>query len=141
MTTSLGAQLLEEIYPGDEGADSGEATRGGIDEMPSDGTDAAAATGFAPPEQVVAQAAAPIITTRVEFAADPVSTGLTGMLFVAVLIMCLAGLTAAAAAQGVWPSILETLLAQPLITLGGSAGAAIIAFAIGFFLEKKSGGK
>ena len=139
--TSLGAQLLEEIYPGDEGADTGEATRGGIEEAASDGTDAAAATGFAPPEQATPQMAATTVITRVEFAADPVTTGLTGMLFVAVLVMCLAGLAAAAAVQGVWPSILEKLLAQPLITLGGSAGAAIIAFAIGFFLEKRSGGK
>jgi hypothetical protein len=138
--TSLGAELLDEIYPGEEGGsgEMGEATRAGLEEAI---TERSGSATFEPVEEEAEPAAAAAVATRtrIEFEPDAVSSGLTGMLFVGVLVMCLAGLTAAAATQGVWPSLLQ-LLSQKILIVGGAAlVAAVAALAIGFFAGKKSG--
>jgi hypothetical protein len=135
--TSLGAELLDEIiYPGDEAADLGEATRAGLeDALPEpvgQGSVAVAAV-------VETDAPVAVIRQRVEFAPDAISTGLTGMLFVGMLVMCLAGLTAAAATQGVWPEILQVAYDKNWMVGAGSLGAAAIAMGVGYFLGKRSG--
>jgi small basic protein len=53
--------------------------------------------------------------------------------------MCLAGLTAAAALQGVWPALLDTVFDKLLIVSGVALGAALLALAIGYFLGKRAG--
>jgi hypothetical protein len=105
--TSLGAELLDEIYPGDDSSEMGESTRAGlageIPEQEKAASDDFTATMDSPEAAgaaAVATAAAPRTTTRVEYGPDAMSSGLTGMMFVGVLVMCLAGLTAAAALQG-----------------------------------------
>ncbi|HRX85858.1 MAG TPA: hypothetical protein P5572_12645, partial [Phycisphaerae bacterium] len=139
--TSLGAELLDEIYPGGEG-EMGEATRAGLEQaIPEDSPGASDAL---PPVAAQPAASAPAavstgVAARVTYGPDPVSTGLTGMMFVGVLVMCLAGLTAAAALQGVWPSLLDTVFNKLLIVSGAALGAALIALGIGFFLGKRSG--
>jgi hypothetical protein len=143
--TSLGAELLDEIYPGEDAGASGsglgemgDATRAGLVEaIPEAGTPvgvAAVAAAEAPAGQRVV-----VTQTRVEYAPDAISTGLTGMLFVGVLVMVLAGLAAASAVQNVWPSILDTLADKILIVGGAALGAALIALGVGYFLGKKSG--
>jgi hypothetical protein len=136
--TSLGAELLDEIYPGGE-SEMGEATRAGLEEAIPESAPAASSV-MVPAVETAAAAPAAVRTApvRATYAPDPVSTGLTGMLFVGVLVMCLAGLTAAAALQGVWPALLDTMFDKLLIVFGASVGAALIALGIGFFLGKRA---
>jgi hypothetical protein len=134
--TSLGAELLDEIYPGEPGemSDMGEATRAGLDEV----VPAAAVEEVA--ETAEATAAAPVaVVTRLEYGPDAVSTALTGLMGVAVLVMCVAGLSVAAVIRGAVPSLLDILYPKLWIFGAGSAGAALIAGLIGFFLGKRSG--
>lgn len=138
--TSLGAELLDEIYPGGEG-EMGEATRAGLEQAipePAPG-DSDALTPAIPKAAAAPAAVALAPAARVVYAPDAVSSGLTGMLFVGVLVMCLAGLTAAAALQGVWPALLDTMFDKLMIVAGAALGAAAIALGIGFFLGKRSG--
>jgi hypothetical protein len=145
--TSLGAELLDEIYPGEEGSGSGfgemgDATRAGLSEAIPEGPTVAAAPGGAAVATLERPAAASRVITRaqVEFAPDAISTGLTGVLFVGVLVMVLAGLAAASAVQGVWPSILEVMAANSLIVGGAALVAAGVAMGVGYFLGKRNNG-
>jgi len=137
--TSLGAELLDEIYPGSEG-EMGEDTRAGLErEIPE--SEAAATDAFTPAAEEraapVLVGAAPVV--RAAYAPDAFSKGLTGMMFVGILVMCLAGLTTAAALQDVWPSLLDTVFDKLLIAAGTMVGAAVLALGIGYFLGKRSG--
>ncbi len=138
--TSLGAELLDEIYPDDApGGEMGDATRAGL-EAGIGGSDDSG-TGFMP--TVVEETAAPVgqpvtMMSYAEFPPDAVSTGLTGMMFIAVLTMCIAGLASAAAVKGVHPAILDTLAQNNWIVGAASAGAALIALGIGIMIGKKS---
>jgi len=150
--TSLGADLLDEIYPGEEGqVEMGEATRAGLDEGLPEGEEAGEAdelleAGAEPAAEgapaAAAAAAAPTPRTRtvVEFAPDAVSSGLTGLIVAATAIMCVAGLVAASVMQGVWPGLLDILYQNMAIFGGASLGVAIIGTAVGFFLGKRSAG-
>ena len=143
--TSLGADLLDEIYPGDEGGgvEMGDATRAGLEEaIPEE-------EGLGEPEELVAAEVMdegapgePAVRTRtiVEYGPDAISTGLTGMIVVATAVMCVAGLGAAAIMQGVWPSLLDLVYQNMIIFGGASAGLAVVAMAVGFFLGKKAAG-
>ncbi len=139
--TSLGAELLDEIYPDDApGGEMGDATRAGLEAGISDSEDSG--TGFMPTvaEETAAPAGQPVqIVSYAEYPPDAVSTGLTGMMFVGVLTMCIAGLASAAAVKGVFPAILDTLAQNNWIVGAASAGAAIIALGIGIMIGKKSG--
>ena len=146
--TSLGADLLDEIYPGEEAApvEMGEATRAGLDqaipaeevEEVAEGT--GAGTGIL--EAGLAEEAGPAVRTRtvVEYGPDAVSNALTGMIVVAVAVMCVAGLSAASIMQGVWPSILDALYAKLWVFGVASVVLAAIATGAGFFLGKRSEG-
>lgn len=152
--TSLGADLLDEIYPEEEGGEEmGEATRAGLEAaIPEEATadeDAEAepvleaeAEGTGVGAAPAAVAAAPAARTRVvvEYGPDPVSTGMTGMLVVGAAVMCIAGLVSAAMLQGVWPSPLSLLYENLWIFGAASLGLTAIALMIGFFIGKRSGG-
>ncbi len=139
--TSLGAELLDEIYPGEEGgSEMGEATRAGLeDAIPEAAGGSATFEPAETAEPATATATAVATTVRYEFEPDAFAKGLTGMLFVGVLIMCIAGLTAAAATRGIWPSLLEIFAERLWLVSAVSFGAAVIALGIGFFLGKRSG--
>lgn len=138
--TSLGAELLDEIYPDDApGGEMGDATRAGLEAGIVDSDDSG--TGFMPTvvEEPTASAGQPVaMVSYSEFPPDAVSTGLTGMMFIGVLTMCISGLAAAAAVKGVYPAILDTLAQNNWIVGAGSLGAAVIALGIGFMIGKKS---
>ncbi len=138
--TSLGAELLDEIYPDDApGGEMGDATRAGLEAGIADSDDSG--TGFMPTvvEEPTASAGQPVaMVSYSEFPPDAVSTGLTGMMFIGVLTMCISGLAAAAAVKGVYPAILDTLAQNNWIVGAGSLGAAVIALGIGFMIGKKS---
>ncbi|HNO78035.1 MAG TPA: hypothetical protein PKN33_08230 [Phycisphaerae bacterium] len=139
--TSLGAELLDEIYPDDgPGGEMGDATRAGLEAGIVDSDDSG--TGFMP--TVVEDAAVPAgqpvaVVSYTEYPPDAVSTGLTGMMFIGVLTMCLSGLAAAAAVKGVYPAILDTLAQNNWIVGAASLGTALVALGIGFMIGKKSG--
>lgn len=144
--TSLGADLLDEIYPGEEASpvEMGEATRAGLDEaLPAEEAEevvegSGAGTGIL--EAGLAEEVAPAVRTRtvVEFAPDTVSTALTGMIAAAAAVMCVAGLTAASIMQGVWPSILDGLHANLWIFGLASVVVTAVAAGIGVFVGKRS---
>ena len=132
--TSLGAELLDEMLPSDEMAEMGDATRAGLDDMVTE----PAAAEMAEPVAVETPVARGTVVTTVEYAPDPLSTGLTGLMAVAVLIMCLTGLTVAAMLHDAVPSLLG-LLHQKLWIFG--LAAVVVAGAatgVGFFLGKKA---
>ncbi len=144
--TSLGAELLEEIYTGEEGEaeggaapEMGEATRAGLDEAPAaeeaEEQEAVAAVG-APATTATRQKV--LVTQVIEYAPDAVSSGLTAALVVAIAVMWLGGLGAAALVRGVTPSILQTLYDNLLIFFGGSLLACGIAGGVAYFLAKRS---
>jgi len=151
--TSLGAELLEEIYTGEEQPGStgatvemGEDTRAGLDaavgveeaDEPSPTADAfapaAAATSVTPS---VRQRTT--VTKVVEYGPDAVTTSLTAAMMVAVVLMWIAGVAAAAALQGVVPSLITTIYSNMLVFAGGALVAAGLAGGVTYFVSKRAG--
>ena len=142
--TSLGAELLDEIYTGEEGAaeggaaEMGEATRAGLDEaLPAEGTadEADAVAGVAPMAATKQRA---VVTSVIEYAPDAMSTSLTAALVVAVAVMWFGGLGAAALVRGVTPEILRSVYDNLMIFAGGSVLVCGIAAGVAYFLAKRS---
>jgi hypothetical protein len=147
--TSLGAELLEEIYTGEEGeaegkeeaAEMGEATRAGLDEaLPAEGAEeaegeAAVAVGVATTTAAKPRA---VVTQVLEYAPDAVSTSLTAALVVGVAVMWVAGLGAAALVRGVTPSLLQSVYSHLAVFAGGSLLVCGIAAGATYFLAKRS---
>jgi hypothetical protein len=152
--TSLGSELLEEIYTGeeegkpepaveDEGTiEMGDATRAGLDEaIPEETTE----EGEEEEEVVEAEVkAAPsparaVVTEVVEYGPDAVSACLTALMVVAVPVMLLAGLAAGAMVRGVLPSLLEFMYSSLWVFAAGALGVALAAAAVTYFLAKRSG--
>jgi hypothetical protein len=150
--TSLGAELLEEIYTGEEQPEGtggtvemGEDTRAGLDaavgveeaDEPQPTADAfepaAAATTVAPS---VRQRTT--VTKVVEYGPDAVSTSLTAAMAVAVAVIWIAGVAAAAALQGVSPSLVTSIYSNMLIVAPGAAVVAGLAAGVTYFLSKRS---
>jgi len=130
--TSLGAELLDEIYPGEE-----ESTM--QEDMPTEVVpgmvEGAVATspGFvsAPGQGWAAVAVLP---------PDPAAAGFTGMMAVGVIVLGLSGTVLAAAVQGVVPSFLGTLYSQWLVLAGGGVGLSVGALAVGWLVGKQMAG-
>ena len=142
--TSLGAELLEEIYTGEEGesegaaAEMGEATRAGLDEaLPMEGAEGeeAVAVGVAPKAAARPRAVA---TSVIEYAPDAMSTSLTAALVVAVAVMWFGGLGAAALVRGVTPAILRPVYDNLMIFASGSLLVCGIAAGATYFLAKRN---
>lgn len=141
--TSLGEELLEEIYTdesGDGGADAGDDTRAGLDdaltEESEEGDDVPLESGTAPahadPRKV---SAVPVV----EAAPDAVSAALTALMVVGVAVMWFAGLAGVSLVRGISPSLLETVRANMVLCVGGAALVAGLAAGITYFLAKRSG--
>lgn len=153
--TSLGAELLEEIYTGDETVEEtggtmemGDDTRAGLDEavgvretvqetVASKRKDKGGGT-------VVSAAVRQRTTTTttshvVEYAPDAVSTSLTAAMAVAVAVMWIAGMAAMAMVQGVTPSLVSWMHTNLLIVAGAALGVTGIAAAIAYFVARRSG--
>ncbi len=153
--TSLGAELLDEIYPGgDEGAtvEMGEATRAGLESAIPDDTptvaepvdDAfkapAAGPGSETPATAPAGSSRTVVTQVIEYAPDAFAHGAGGMLVVALIIMVLTGLPLAAAHHGVWPSLLDIVYAKLWMFGAGALVLSGAALGLGIFLGKRSEG-
>ncbi len=141
--TSLGADLLDEIYPEDQPPDveMGEATRAGLEEAIPE-AEVEAVEGAEILEPAPSEAAAPVSVVRtrtiVEYGPDAVSTGMTGMIVVATAVMCVAGLGAAAMMQDVWPALLDVIYQNIWIFGGASVALSGMAMGIGFVIGKRS---
>jgi len=148
--TSLGSELLEEIYSDDEEGEPqvemGEATRAGLEEAISDTPEPQPATAaddaFDAAEPEVEAAAAPQRRVRtetvVEYGADAVSAGLTAMMVVAVIVMAVAGLAGAAMVRGVTPGLLTTIYNKLGMFAGASLVLALLAAGVTFLLARRS---
>lgn len=145
--TSLGAELLDEIYSPDEAAggdvEMGDATRAGLEEAIPEGEEAEAGDEdvFQPQAPASADVAAPArteVVRVVQYGPDAVSTGLTAAMFVAVIVMWIAGLAAAAMVRGIAPGIVQTLYDNLLVFTGGAIGLSAVVGGVAFFLAKRS---
>lgn len=138
--TSLGAELLDEIYSADdeETAESADDTRPGLDEaIPEEGKEEEA-FDVAMDDEKAAPAAGPLVAAAAtEEGRDALATGLTAAMIVAVVVMWFAGLAGAAMVRGVVPSILQTAYDNLLICTGGALGLAAIGGGAGFLLARK----
>lgn len=140
--TSLGAELLEEIYTGEEedGVEMGDATRAGLDEAVSEETVAAEdEDAFEIAMDEPAAGPRTSVAQVVEYAPDASSTGITAAMVVAVLILWVAGLAGTSLVRGISPGLLQTLYANLPIFAGASVGVAGIAGAVAFFIKKRGG--
>ncbi len=152
--TSLGAELLEEIYTGDETIEEtggtmemGDDTRAGLDEavgvkekLHESATLKRKDKGGTTVSTAVRQRTTTMATTTVvEYAPDAVSTSLTAAMAVAVAIMWIAGLAAMAMGQGVPPSRVSWMHANLMIVAGAALGLTGIVAAIAYFMAKRSG--
>ena len=144
--TSLGAELLEEIYTGDEAEDgeakaegegeAGEDTRAGLDEGLTEGEEVLEAEEE--PAGETAGEPRTVVREVVEHAPDAVSSGLTAALAVSVVIMWFAGLGAAALVRGSVPAILKSIYSNLAIFAGGAVLAGVIATAATYFVAKRA---
>lgn len=130
--TSLGAELLEEIYSDEETGtvEMGEATRAGVDAAIPD---ARAEASEAP----VGRSAA-VTRTVVEYAPDATSSSMTALLAVAAAVMWIAGLAGAAMARGITPGIIGGIHARLWMYAAGAIVAAAIAAVVTYFVSKRS---
>ncbi len=123
--TSLGAELLDEIYPEEEetiseepvAAESPEGTAGGA---------------FAP------QPVAPAVVPLAPAAMDPLSPAFTGLAVVSVVLLGLVGVISAAVIQGVWPSFLDLLYHNSLFFLIGAVVLAALGLLIGWMVGRQA---
>jgi len=139
--TSLGAELLEEIYTGEEegGAakvEMGEDTRAGLDEALPD-EEAEAEAGFAAKAETRAGSRR-VVTRVVEYGPDAVTSSLTALLVVAVLVMCFAGLAGAGLVRGITPGILAPVYANLWMYGIGAVVVSGIAAGVTYFLGKRA---
>jgi hypothetical protein len=150
--TSLGAELLEEIYSGEEedsGVGVGEDTRAGLEEAITEEEEEepvveaemepmepSAEPAAAEPEPVTQRE--PVGAAVAVGGPDALSTGLTALLVVAVVVMWFAGLAGAALVRGSLPSVLNAVYERLALFAGGTLGVAIIAGAVTFLVVRRS---
>jgi len=138
--TSLGQELLDEIYTGDveATADMGDDTRAGLDEAMPEGTSddeavpevAVEAAGTAGTAVGFVEAAAPVD--------DPWASAVTAVLGVGVVVLGFGGLAAAALVRDTVPGLVNLLNDNMMIFAGGALGLVAIAGGVAFLLAKRS---
>ncbi len=137
--TSLGAELLEEIYPGDSSAGSktGIGSSSGVfDQTVTAGPEASMAAG----EATISAASVPATATyaAVYEAPDPAAGFYGGAALAAVLVMGLTLVAAMMALEGFTPRWMHTLGANALLFIGLLVVlSALLAF-VGYFVGKAS---
>lgn len=149
--TSLGRELLDEIYTGEgepEAAPAGKKAapkkkKAEIDDGTRAGLDQAVSATDEEMEEVSAAADAAMPRARAvavqvyDFAPDAVSRSLTSAMVVAVAIMWIGGLGAAAMVRTTMPGLLQTVYDNLMIFTGGSLVLAGIAAGVTYMLAKR----
>lgn len=144
--TSLGAELLEEIYTGDEAEgeeasaeEAGEDTRAGLEaglpDTAEDGEEAMEVEEEAASD--AAEGPRAVVREVVELEPDAVSSGLTAALAVSIVVLWFGGLGAAALMRGSTPAILNSIYANLMVFAGGAVLVGGIAAAVTYFLAKR----
>jgi hypothetical protein len=142
--TSLGQELLDEIYTSEdegkegESAEMGEATRAGLDEaLPEGEAEAEAAEPVSEPA-AAARPSRAVVTEVVEYAPDAVSSSMTSLLAVSIAVLLVGGLGAVALQRGITPGLLELAYGKLMMFAGGALGVGALAAAITYFVAKRS---
>jgi hypothetical protein len=142
--TSLGAELLDEIYAADDKPteEMGEDTRAGIDQALTEGSTADEAEEIfeaTPQAEAGAPAREPVaVVARYEYAPDALSSGLTALMVVATIVLAFGGLAAVAMVRGVVPGIVEAVYNNLMWFSGGALIVGIIAALITFMVARRS---
>ncbi len=136
--TSLGAELLDEIYTEDQEAgipDMGEATRAGLE-----GAEADAEPQPKPAEQPLpVSEPAPVRASVVQVTGGgAIDTALGVAMIGALLILGVGGITISASLQGVVPSFLQSMYQKLPIVGGVFAGVTLLCFVIGFVVGRRA---
>ncbi len=140
--TSLGAELLDDIYSGDEDAEASAA--------PAEALAAASAAAAEPPDEDVdeveeiqdhedesLEAGETIAPRRIKPANDPSEGVFGGLLVGALLLVAFAGSVAAGVLQGFYPAYAAFLSSNWLIyLLPGALGVVVLALVIGLVLGR-----
>jgi len=126
--TSLGAELLEEIYP--DAAEGAIETQvpGGL-EMPTEAD-----------SMVAAEAQAPPVAEYVQIAPreDPTSGPFGAMMVVPMLMLIFLGFVTASALAGVRPQLLSGIMDNIWIVAGAAAAAAVLCVVVGMAMVGKA---
>ena len=136
--TSLGAELLDEIYTEDQEAgipDMGEATRAGLEGSAAE--EEAPAEPAEQPLPVAAPAASPAAVVRVT-GGGAIDTALGVAMIGALLTLGVGGITISASLQGVVPSFLQSMYQKLPIFGGVFAGVTLLCFVIGFVVGRRA---
>lgn len=133
--TSLGAELLDEIYPGKDKAGIGSSS--GVFEQSTAGP-ADLSSGPSGLENMSATPAMPMVAATVVEAPDPTAGAFGGMALAAVLAMALATIVAACAFEGFSPSWVRTLSGNWIILAVGLVVLTLLLAGAGFFAGKAS---
>ena len=135
--TSLGAELLDEIYTEDQEAgmpEMGEATRAGLDATDGEPEEAPASTEPPQPAAVEQAAPAPLVF---QTGVGAVDVALGGAMAGALVSLAVAGIAISANLQGVVPSFLQSVYRNLPIFGGVFAGITLLGFVIGFLIGKR----
>lgn len=154
--TSLGADLLEDIYPekgeerkaGSGAPEMGDETRAGLEaSIDTEEEEAEAGTKeeifepvAAPAAERIAKEEAVAIVSEMPVEADAMSFGMTGLMIVGVLVLAVAGMSVAAFTRDAWPQPLEVLNDNIWFFGLGAVVAAGLGLGIGLLLGKRSQG-
>jgi len=141
--TSLGQELLDEIYTDDQEAtiDMGDDTRAGLDSaMPESTTDAEPedAEGIAAEAETTGATAAAMAPESTPSTADPTAAAVAGAMAVGVIVMAVGGLASAALVRGSLPGLLGWINDNMTIFLGASGGLAVVVAGLSWFMAKRS---
>ena len=140
--TSLGAELLDEIYPGEEEAEAvaeaepvaeAEEVEAAEEAEPEEAEEATAE-----PEPV-AVAAAPAMSYAVAY--DPSEGLFTGLLVGALILICVAGSVVASTLQGFFPGYGKMLTNNFWFFLGGAAAVPLLSLVIGWVIGRAGGSR
>jgi hypothetical protein len=128
--TSLGAELLEEIYPGseDEGAIETQVP-GGFD-LPTDETASMSGT---PVQAAPVANFMPVIAVE-----DPTSAWYGAMMFLPFLVLLLLSVITAAVATDVQPGLFDVLSANIWYIVGGCGALTLVIFLMGTFFAGRA---
>lgn len=150
--TSLGRELLDEIYTGEgepeaapaakkapppkkKKAEVDDGTRAGLDQA-VDATDQEMEEVSAAADAAMPRARAVAVPVY-EFAPDPVTRSLTAAMVVAVAIMWIGGLGAAAMVRTTMPGLLQTVYQNLMIFTGGSLVLAALVAGVTYMMAKR----
>lgn len=130
--TSLGAELLDEVYSSDEGSGELPANASGLFEAADEESGGAVSQGGS---TMPAMSGMPMVVEAYEGG----WSGLTvGMGLVAVAALCLVGLMAFVSATGTLPEVASMITDQMTGWFGGLFGGVIVLGVLGFFIGKAS---